>query len=185
MRHDSNFVPANEQSPQTITAKRPGRPDVNDGAGPYPDAIDGYIPSSDYRATLRPNLFETALPADLVTVKNIIRSRQKRATHFDSALFADPAWDIMLSLAEAEMEQRRTTVSDLCVSAAVPATTALRWISIMTANEVLARVPDFRDRRRVFIQLSYGASLAMKSYLTDIRIGSRGPANATSDIDLR
>lgn len=169
MRHDSNFVPADEQLLPPRTAKQAGRPDAIVAPGAYPDDINGYIPSSDYRSSLRSNLFESALPVDLVALKYIIQSRNKRAIHLDGTLFADPAWDILLALAEAEMEQRRMTISDLCLAAAVPSTTALRWISLMTANEVLARVPDVRDRRRVFIQLSYGASLGMKSYLASIR----------------
>jgi hypothetical protein len=52
-----------------------------------------------------------------------------RSQHFVPALFADPAWDILLDLAAARIDGRMVAVSSLCIAAAVPATTALRWIT--------------------------------------------------------
>ena len=52
--------------------------------------------------------------------------------HFYESIFADPAWDMLLDLMEAEIEQPRVAVSSLCIAAAVPATTALRWLKTLT-----------------------------------------------------
>ena len=101
-------------------------------------------------------------------VRGLIRSRRVRARYFDEELFADPAWDMLLDLLQAEIAQHRVPVSSLCIAAAVPATTALRWIKTMTDNGLFQRRADPHDGRRVFIELSPGASLAMRRYFAEI-----------------
>ncbi len=102
-------------------------------------------------------------------VRAFLRLRRLRAQYFLPAPFADPAWDILLDLAAARIERRRVAVSSLCIAAAVPATTALRWISQMTEQHLLVRHPDPRDGRLVFIGLSEPAALAMENYLATAR----------------
>lgn len=102
-------------------------------------------------------------------VHALIRLRRLRTQHFDSALFADPAWDILLDLTAARIDGRPVAISSLCIAAAVPATTALRWITTMTEQRLLVRRPDPDDGRRVFIGLSDAASLAMDAYLASVR----------------
>ncbi|WP_419827947.1 winged helix DNA-binding protein [Sphingomonas sp.] len=94
-----------------------------------------------------------------------IRVRRLRDQFFDPSLFADPAWDMLLDLAAADLERRRVAVSSLCIAAAVPATTALRWIAQMTEQGLLARYPDPDDGRRVFITLTEAARSGMSRYL--------------------
>ena len=79
-------------------------------------------------------------------------------------MFADPAWDILLDLYLAEIEQRRTVVSSLCVAANVPATTALRWMTSLIDRGMLTRRSDPLDRRRVFVELTAKASQGMRCY---------------------
>jgi DNA-binding MarR family transcriptional regulator len=94
-------------------------------------------------------------------LKSIIKHRHSRGEHFPHELFADPAWDILLDLALAELQQRRVTISSLCTAAQVPATTALRWIKHMTQDGWLVRLDDPLDARRTFISLSREASRKM------------------------
>ena len=114
-------------------------------------------------------LSQGAAAGELYLIKRIIRDRGKRSDHFDSHLFADPAWDILLYLARAEIEHRRTSISDLCHATYVPATTALRWINTMTIEGKLERHPDVFDRRRVYMTLSDQSSVAMKTYLQAVQ----------------
>jgi hypothetical protein len=102
---------------------------------------------------------------DAGTVRAIIRARRMRDQFFRSDLFADPAWDMMLDLMAARLEQRRVAVSSLCIAAAVPATTALRWIKSLTDSGVFVRSADPQDGRRVYIELSSGAASALAGYL--------------------
>lgn len=64
----------------------------------------------------------------------------------------------MLDLMIARIERLRVAVSSLCIAAAVPATTALRWIKTLTETGIFVRVDDPTDRRRVFIELSDDAA---------------------------
>jgi DNA-binding MarR family transcriptional regulator len=102
------------------------------------------------------------------TVRDAIRARQLRNQFFDNELFADPAWDMLLDLFEAELAQLRVTISSLSVAAAVPATTALRWIATMTDAGLFKRRADPNDGRRVFVELSPEASGAMRRYFNQL-----------------
>lgn len=102
------------------------------------------------------------------TVRDAIQARQLRNQFFDNELFADPAWDMLLDLFSAELAQLRVPVSSLCVAAAVPATTALRWITTMTDAGLFKRHADPHDRRRVFVELSPEASRAMRRYFNHL-----------------
>lgn len=84
------------------------------------------------------------------------------------APFADPAWDMLLDLLQAEIVQHRVPVSSLCIAAAVPATTALRWITSMTDRGMLVRRDDPYDGRRVFMELAPATSAALRSYFVEV-----------------
>lgn len=101
-------------------------------------------------------------------VRQVIRARRLRARFFDEELFADPAWDMLLDLLQAEIAQHRVPVSSLCIAAAVPATTALRWIKTMTDAGLFKRRADPHDGRRVFIELSAEASEGMRRYFREV-----------------
>jgi DNA-binding transcriptional ArsR family regulator len=101
-------------------------------------------------------------------VRRIIRQRQQRVRYFDAALFADPAWDMLLDLTAARVEHKRVSVTSLCIASGVPPTTALRWIGQLAAAGLLERVEDEVDRRRAFIALSDRAADAMARYFAAI-----------------
>ena len=104
-------------------------------------------------------------PPSAPAIRAMIRARRTRDQYFAAELFADPAWDILLDLMAARLEGRDVGVSSLCIAAAVPPTTALRWISAMTEQGLLVRVADADDRRRVFIRLSADAAERMEACL--------------------
>lgn len=101
-------------------------------------------------------------------IMQIIRARRVRARYFQEDLFADPAWDMMLDLLHSELTQRRVTVSSLCISAAVPATTALRWIKSMVEKGLFIRRADPLDGRRVYVELSPDASDGLRRYFAEV-----------------
>ena len=102
------------------------------------------------------------------TVRQVIRARRLRSRFFEEELFADPAWDMLLDLLQAEIAQLRVPVSSLCIAAAVPATTALRWLKTMTDKGIFLRRADPHDGRRVFVELAPQASLAMRRYFAEV-----------------
>lgn len=108
-----------------------------------------------------------ALP-DPRLVRKIIRQRQMRGRFFQSELFADPAWDMLLDLTAARVEHKRVSVTSLCLASGVPPTTALRWISQMTELGLFSRAEDDTDRRRAFITISDKACDAMAHFFAAI-----------------
>jgi hypothetical protein len=94
-----------------------------------------------------------------------IRGRRLRDAAFGPGWFEDPAWDMLLDLFAAELEGTQVSVSSLCIAAAVAPTTALRWITKMTAAGLLLRRNDARDRRRAFMQLSDRARAGLLHYV--------------------
>lgn len=97
-------------------------------------------------------------------VRRMLRQRRMREQYFPADLFADPAWDMLLDLFAARLERQPVSVSSLCIAAAVPATTALRWIKTMTDAGLFIREADPHDGRRIFIALAEGAFDAMARY---------------------
>jgi len=106
---------------------------------------------------------------DATYVRSIIRARRMRDQYFRGELFADPAFDMLLDLYAARLEGARVAVSSLCIAAAVPATTALRWIKALTDKGLLVRAADPQDGRRVYIALSDEAGRAMGRYLRAVQ----------------
>lgn len=118
------------------------------------------------RRAVAPDAFTAA------DIRAIIRLRRLRDRFFRSDLFADPAWDMLLDLMAARLERMRVAVSSLCIAAAVPPTTALRWIKTMSDTGLFVRVADPEDGRRVFIELSDGAASGMAAYLNAAKASS-------------
>ena len=67
-----------------------------------------------------------------------------------------------------EIAQVRVPVSSLCIAAAVPATTALRWIKTLTDSGLLLRRADPHDGRRVFVEMAPNTSQAMRNYFGEV-----------------
>ena len=101
-------------------------------------------------------------------VRTAIRARRLRSRYFPEELFADPAWDMLLDLLQAEIAHLRVPVSSLCIAAAVPATTALRWLKTMVQQGLFVRRADPHDGRRVFVELSPETSGSLRRYFAEV-----------------
>lgn len=113
-----------------------------------------------------PDDSEDASPREIRTA---IRARRLRAQYFEAELFADPAWDMLLDLYASALERRQVSVSSLCIAAAVPPTTALRWISTLNEAGLFERHADPSDRRRAYIALSPKGLAGMRAYVAALR----------------
>lgn len=107
-------------------------------------------------------------PISAETVRSVIRARRLRSRYFSEDLFADPAWDMLLDLLQAEISQLRVPVSSLCIAAAVPATTALRWLKTLVQEGIFVRRADPHDGRRVFVELAPECSRALRRYFAEV-----------------
>jgi DNA-binding transcriptional ArsR family regulator len=101
-------------------------------------------------------------------VRRLIRQRDLRNKFFSQDLFADPAWNMLLDLTAARAEHRRVSVTSLCIASGVPATTALRWITVLVEAKLVDRIEDDTDRRRAFIALSDRGADIMSRYFLEV-----------------
>ena len=92
------------------------------------------------------------------------RRRRSRALFFDESLFGEPAWDVLLDLFIAAKERKRVPVTSACIGAAVPTTTALRWLTILEDRGLVLREADPTDARRIFVRLTADAYAKMVAY---------------------
>lgn len=107
-------------------------------------------------------------------------SRRRRDALFHPGIFAEPAWDMLLDLYVQEHMKRPVSIHSLCIAAAVPPTTALRWIGRLVDCGLMTREPSRRDHRVVHVALTATGRNEMEQYLRS-RLASNGagPARGT------
>ena len=91
--------------------------------------------------------------------------RRRRDGLFPSGIFAEPAWDMLLDLYIQEHVKRPVSIHSLCIAAAVPPTTALRWIGRLVDCGLMTREPSQRDNRVVHVALTATGRSEMVQYL--------------------
>lgn len=128
------------------------------------------------QASAAPRHFVAKAPLDSASVRRVIRRRKERQKYFPANLFADPAWDMLLDLAAAKVERKRVSITSLCLASGVPMTTALRWLSVLTDKNLIERKEDPADGRRVFVELSEDAFMAMARYFSSVEENDALPA---------
>lgn len=154
-----------------LAGQRGGLPRTPASFAPHGEDAAGHIglvraPARDFAAMPRSFVPEGRIldRQRAKAVRRMLRERRMREQYFPADLFADPAWDMLLDLYAARLERQPVSVSSLCIAAAVPATTALRWIKTMTDAGLFLREDDPHDGRRIFIALAEGACDALARY---------------------
>jgi DNA-binding MarR family transcriptional regulator len=89
-----------------------------------------------------------------------------RSAQFNSALFGEPAWDMLLDLFVQKIEGRRVATTSLCLGANVPQTTALRYIALLEGEGLVFRYTPPDDRRLVLIDYTPEGYKRMRQYLS-------------------
>jgi DNA-binding MarR family transcriptional regulator len=97
-------------------------------------------------------------------VRDLMRARRLRGKFFDFSLFSDPAWDILLELYAADLDQQRLAISNVGLTSNIPATTALRWIEALQKDGLIRRLKDPFDGRRWFVELTEKGVAAMQAW---------------------
>lgn len=117
-------------------------------------------------------------------LKDIVRFRDERDRLLGPLKFSDPDWDILLDLAVAGVEGRKTTVTNLCAATNVSYATAFRRIEKLVNSGTLVRTPDPLDQRRIFVDLSPETRAAMFELIekfateaSDVQARSATPTN--------
>ena len=110
-----------------------------------------------------------AYRSDLIEhARHMLMNRSRRSQHFNSGMFGEPAWDMLLALYVGEQTGTRYTVTRLTDVAGVPSTTALRWLDFLEKKErMVIRKPNPTDRRISLIELTDRARGALDVYFSD------------------
>lgn len=99
--------------------------------------------------------------------KRIHQSRRKRNKFIPVELMGEPAWDILLDLFAASTY---VSVKHIALTSNIPATTVLRWLSLLESYEFLSKEIDACDARRANISLTdYGREM-VASALRSMRL---------------
>ena len=94
-----------------------------------------------------------------------LRARRLRDGLFPAGIFADPAWDMLLDLFACRLEESKVYISDACIAASVPQTTALRWVDRLEECGLVERHPDAADSRRIYVELTETAAWRIELWL--------------------
>ena len=105
------------------------------------------------------------------TAAGIYRMRRARDHLLPKALTGEPAWDMLLALYSEEPS--RVTVSSVCYGSGMPQTTAIRWISMLQAQGLVARTEHPRDPSLVLLSLTDDGRALVESILKAMLRASR------------
>jgi len=94
-------------------------------------------------------------------VRRVLAARRIRERQLGQDLFADPAWDLLLEAFAAELGQKRTSISQLCLATNVPQSVAIRWIDKLEHDGWLNR-PQACDEQQ--IELTTEGSVKLRRY---------------------
>ncbi len=100
--------------------------------------------------------------------KEIHDARRARDRLFPSEMFADPAWDILLILYWSNHAEQRMTITNVCAAAAVPPTTALRWIESLCGAGLVRKARHPTDARVRWLDLTPDANEKLDQYFDDL-----------------
>lgn len=106
--------------------------------------------------------------AALVTparVDRLLKWHRARSRYFPEKALSELGWAMLLDLFHAHITGDFICISDLCATAGVPNTTALRRIDELEGAGLLTRHTDPRDKRRTRVLLSEKAREQMTRYL--------------------
>lgn len=135
---------------------------------PAPDPLDPGDAASDLSLYTRVDPDDRL---DLVELaRRAYRSRRLRSDVFKGdQLFGEPAWDMLLDLFIAEADHRPLSITAACIGAAVPTSTALRWLMVLEERGLVRRENDPSDARRVFIHLTSEGYTKMIAYFRSLQ----------------
>lgn len=118
-------------------------------------------PSAEERANVADSVDPAVVARHLTIAREIYAERRRRHRFLPADLFGEPTWDILIDLYIAYREDRRVPTTSSCIGAHVPPTTALRWLRILEARDLVEREDDGRDGRRTFVRLTPQGLTAM------------------------
>jgi hypothetical protein len=121
---------------------------------------------------LNDDMRSTVVPADTSArqARHLLTLRRARLDHLPAILFGEPAWECLLQLYVAESERRQLSAEQCVGLSAAPASTAMRWVSLLIAEGLVKRQDSG------LLALTATARRALKTLLGQLAEGSSSPA---------
>lgn len=94
--------------------------------------------------------------------------RRQRDRHFPPGLFGEPAWDMMLALFMAREEGRELHLDEAYEAAGVESGAGRALVARLEAQNMVARAPSKRAKRRQSIHLTKEAVERLTEYLAGL-----------------
>ena len=123
------------------------------------------------QATLRlvptpPQIGHDERERQLAWARAQLHARREREGVFGKGLFFEPAWDMLLELFAARLEDRAVAVKSACVASGVPQTTALRYVAHLVARGLVERRRHPADSRSTHLVLTDEGLTQMIDYVS-------------------
>lgn len=103
----------------------------------------------------------------LSRAKEEFGNRRRRTTIFGSAMFGEPAWDMLLALYILDVSGQRQTTGALMQYSGAPVTTARRWLDYLVENGLARRAHHPTDQRVMFVSLTEKGRNALDLYYSE------------------
>ncbi|KTE77984.1 DNA repair protein RadC [Sphingopyxis sp. A083] len=82
-------------------------------------------------------------------------------------LFGEPAWDMLVDLFIHQSRGQPLSMSSLCITAAIPTSSAMKLIQRLCDAGILARSPDAHDGRRSLVSLTPEVAHRLRAYFAE------------------
>ena len=99
--------------------------------------------------------------------ERIYRARRRRERYFPGALFAEPAWDILLDLFISKARGQRVSTSGVTIAAGIPMATGLRRLSMLEKHGLLRRYTAPDDARLTLLELTPQGYRMMQAWVSE------------------
>lgn len=116
------------------------------------------------------------------TAEGILLRRRRRNSEFDSGIFDEPAWDMLLELYVRETSGTSCTAEELKAASAVASSTAERWLHYLEKEGLAVCRYYPRGQGTVFVALTNRARQAFDRYLAAIGDLNLTAANSESSL---
>lgn len=103
----------------------------------------------------------------------VIFCRKRRGQFLPSGVCGEPAWEVLLALYTRQKSERQLASRELAAWAAVPLSTALRWIDYLVSEGLAQREGGGDDAP---VELSALGRAQLDNYFSCIWEGLAGPA---------
>lgn len=97
-------------------------------------------------------------------IEQILCARKLRSSIFGKGLFADPPWDIVLTLYLGQLRKQTVSVAQLAEEASISANAVARWLAVLDQQGLIERTPRLCEKENVQVELSAKGSLAMRRW---------------------